>query len=291
MTQDFDGVLLRSFVEAVSAGSMGQAARKLGQSQPTTTMHIRRLEDILGCQLLLRTPRGVVPTDKGREFLSYAQRILDVGQQAYAQIAKNKGTKLEKVRIRISEDIAGESVLQHFLNDDFSPLPLEIDVVSIEETPTPSDFFEGKVQIFIGEPSAPLSEKLEPTRVKLMHLQWVSAPGFDFRHRPLPVALYPSICAWHNPIVRALDSALIDWYLAFESKSLSALLAAARTGSAMIACLPPVIGKDLKALDHQAESFPPPPEIELAFYSHFGNSDMSAEYAILEKKLWDLIAG
>jgi len=57
--------LLRCLIAAVRCGNLGQAARELGVSQPGITRQIRKLEGVLGTQLLVRHGRGVTPTVAG----------------------------------------------------------------------------------------------------------------------------------------------------------------------------------------------------------------------------------
>ena len=57
---------LRTFVAVVEAGTMGEVARSIRQSQPAIAQHVRRLEREFGTVLLDRTPRGVELTDAGR---------------------------------------------------------------------------------------------------------------------------------------------------------------------------------------------------------------------------------
>lgn len=51
---------------------------------------------------------------------------------------------------------------------------------------------------------------------------------------------------------------IIDWEVVLESGSLAALQSAARSGGAVIACLPPVLGEGLIPLDPSASDLPPP---------------------------------
>src|SRR5262249_8500703 len=53
------------------------AAAHLGISQPALTLSIRRLEEILGLALFIRTTRQVTLTAAGREFVLMAERVLN----------------------------------------------------------------------------------------------------------------------------------------------------------------------------------------------------------------------
>ncbi len=69
---------LKYAVEVERAGSITQAADNLFMAQPNLSKAIRELEEGLGITIFERTPRGVVPTPKGVEFLTRAKEILGV---------------------------------------------------------------------------------------------------------------------------------------------------------------------------------------------------------------------
>ncbi len=68
---------LQTFVETVERGSLSEAARALGISQPAVTNQLKRIESELGATLLIRGERGVVSlTAAGQTFLRYARQAL-----------------------------------------------------------------------------------------------------------------------------------------------------------------------------------------------------------------------
>ncbi|MEG1560070.1 MAG: LysR family transcriptional regulator [Clostridia bacterium] len=67
---------LKYAVEIEKTGSISNAAKNLYMGQPQLSKAIRELEDSLGIAIFDRTPKGVIPTEKGLEFLSYAKNIL-----------------------------------------------------------------------------------------------------------------------------------------------------------------------------------------------------------------------
>jgi len=67
---------LRYAVEVEKTGSISLAARNLYLGQPNVSKAIKELEHSLGITIFKRTPRGVLPTPKGEEFLHYAKTIL-----------------------------------------------------------------------------------------------------------------------------------------------------------------------------------------------------------------------
>lgn len=67
---------LRYFRTVAQYGSITAAARRLGISQPTLTVAVRRLEEQLKTTLLLRGRDGVTLTRTGQELLRHAEEIL-----------------------------------------------------------------------------------------------------------------------------------------------------------------------------------------------------------------------
>ncbi len=78
--------LLRTFQEVARRGSITAAARVLGQSQPTLTAAMQRLERELGTTLLLRGRSGVSLTDTGRALARDAEQILGMVAQTEQRI-------------------------------------------------------------------------------------------------------------------------------------------------------------------------------------------------------------
>jgi DNA-binding transcriptional LysR family regulator len=68
--------LLRAFVAVAEEGHVTRAAERLGMRQPPLSRLLQGLEARLGCRLLRRLPRGVVPTEAGLALLEEARAVL-----------------------------------------------------------------------------------------------------------------------------------------------------------------------------------------------------------------------
>jgi len=66
---------LRIFLAIAREGTLGAAARRIGQTQPTMGRRLRALESALGHVLFQRTTEGFVLTDEGSTLLAHAERI------------------------------------------------------------------------------------------------------------------------------------------------------------------------------------------------------------------------
>lgn len=65
-----------TFVRVVESGSFSKAAVLLDMAQPALSRQVRALETELRQALLIRTGRGVVPTDAGRRLLEHGHAIM-----------------------------------------------------------------------------------------------------------------------------------------------------------------------------------------------------------------------
>ncbi|GEM_PF-1655731 len=64
-------------VEVAKCASINKAAERLYTHQSNVSNAIKQLEEELGIQIFKRTKKGVSVTNDGREFLSYAEEIID----------------------------------------------------------------------------------------------------------------------------------------------------------------------------------------------------------------------
>ncbi|MEQ9243825.1 LysR family transcriptional regulator [Roseovarius indicus] len=82
-----DSRQLRYFRQIVAHGSMSSAARSLGVAQPSLSQLVRSLETTLGTELLVRSARGISPTEAGERLESYAVRIERLLDDARTDVA------------------------------------------------------------------------------------------------------------------------------------------------------------------------------------------------------------
>lgn len=81
--------LYRVFYAVANTGNITKAVEQLMISQPAISKSIKHLEEQLGGQLFIRTKRGVILTDEGREFYNYIKQAME-----YIYNAENKFTDL-----------------------------------------------------------------------------------------------------------------------------------------------------------------------------------------------------
>ncbi|USG66868.1 LysR family transcriptional regulator [Brevibacillus ruminantium] len=89
---------IEAFVYVVHFNSFNKAADALFLSQPSITARIQSLERELDVKLFLREGRNFTLTEKGKEFLPYAQQILQSYKKGKQQLRK-KQASLHEIKI------------------------------------------------------------------------------------------------------------------------------------------------------------------------------------------------
>jgi DNA-binding transcriptional LysR family regulator len=91
------------FLAIAREGTLGAAARRLGQSQPTMGRRLRALEEATGCTLFQRTADGFVLTDEGVLMLRHAERMEAEAQALSRELAGNEQRLEGMLRLTCSD--------------------------------------------------------------------------------------------------------------------------------------------------------------------------------------------
>ncbi|WP_034950949.1 nitrogen assimilation transcriptional regulator NAC [Erwinia oleae] len=106
---------LKYFVKIVDIGSLTRAAEVLHIAQPALSQQVATLEGELDQQLLIRTKRGVTPTEAGKILYTHARTILRQCEQAQAAVI-NAGQALSgQVSIGLAPGAAASSLTMPLL--------------------------------------------------------------------------------------------------------------------------------------------------------------------------------
>jgi molybdate transport repressor ModE-like protein len=103
---DIEG--LRALLAIATHGGVTRAAEHLALSQPAVSHKIKRLETVLDCDLLARRAGGPLFTEAGERLLDYAQRMMDLHDEALAALGKK--TLAGTIRLGMTEDTTGGDV-------------------------------------------------------------------------------------------------------------------------------------------------------------------------------------
>ncbi len=132
MNIDFE--LYRIFYVVANNKNITKASEELNISQPAISKSIKNLEDQLGGTLFVRTKRGVILTEEGKEFYNYIKQAIE-----YINNAENKFTDLINlesgcIRIGISTTLTKEFLIPYL--EEFHSLYPKIDIQIITNSTT-----------------------------------------------------------------------------------------------------------------------------------------------------------
>jgi len=106
---------LRAFVSIAEAKTFTAGARMVHVTQAAISMQIRQLEEEVGVQLFIRTPRRVILTEAGELLLARARKILREHDTALMEIAEIAGAEHGRLRIGSSSSMFAANQLPGIL--------------------------------------------------------------------------------------------------------------------------------------------------------------------------------
>ncbi|MGD1035818.1 MAG: LysR substrate-binding domain-containing protein [Roseiarcus sp.] len=235
---------LRSFLAIVDTGSFTRAGERVNKTQSAVSMHIRRLEQQLGCALFVRQGRTAKLTSEGELLIEFARRMMQVEAGAIAALSR-KGLR-GAVRLGIPDDYA-EAFLADILTSFNRRHPLvEVSVVCENSNELGPLVHAGVIEIALVTDHEGL-HGFELLREE--PLVWVAAKRFKpHEGAPIPLALGNPSWLWR----KIADTALRDHPGAthglFFSKNYTAIGSVVRAGLAATVLPLGMVGDDLRVL-------------------------------------------
>jgi DNA-binding transcriptional LysR family regulator len=104
---------METFVRVMEAGSFSEAARQLHLGQPAISKSIAQLERHLGVKLLLRSTRGLAPTEAGESFYHRAKRVIEEADEADLAARGAGATLSGRLRVSAAPTFASLHVIPH----------------------------------------------------------------------------------------------------------------------------------------------------------------------------------
>ena len=272
-TTDIGLDLLRTFVTVVNVGGFTRAAERVNRTQSTISLQIKRLEDLLGKQLLVRGPREVGLTPDGEILLGYAREMLRLNDTAVSRLTEPDLTGV--VRLGTPEDFATahlSDVLAAFARSH----PRVALAVQCDLTLRLLERFgNGEFDLVL--------VKREPQgsaggdKVWREPLVWVAGNAFDIEAgSPLPLVLSPHPCVYRKRAIDGLKRVGRDWRIVYTSPSLAGTQAAVRAGLGAAVLPRDMVPDDFRVLDDAFE-LPRLDDTEIALYRAQGGISLAAE--------------
>lgn len=276
---------LRSFIAVVECGGFQQAGVLVNRSQSAITQSIKRLEESLGCSLLVRKQGHLLgATTEGQRFFRHALGVLEQLEQAVG--ALKRPTLKGRVRLGVPDDFVIE-YLHTVISRCLAIHPsLQIDIVSTVSSQLQSLFQRRKLDIVIYKMLAPQSGQ-NPTGEVLRSepLYWVADKIVSFDDLShIPLVVFPEGCAYRQAALTALERHGKPWHIAYTSASYENIRRAVSAGLGIGVLSRSAVGTHLVVLD-ETRAFPTLPMVHLAMAvsSEQGLYRQVADYLVLEK--------
>jgi DNA-binding transcriptional LysR family regulator len=223
----FDLDLLRTFVTIVEGGGFTRAAERLGRTQSTISLQIKRLEDGLGKRLFQRDGRSLELTPDGEILLTYARRLLGMANEACAMLMEPEVGGV--VRLGTPEDFATAHLPDVLWRFSRAHPQVALEVQCDFTLNLLGGFSRGEFDLVLckREPQGPTGG----TKVWREPLVWVASdrlllgPG-----APVPLVLAPAPDIYRKRAIEALDACGRAWRVVYTSPSLTGIKAAVSAG-------------------------------------------------------------
>lgn len=218
--------LLRTFATIADVGNFTHAAERLGRTQSTISLQIKRLEEMLGRQVLERNAHRISVTAEGETLLAYARQILRLNDEVVSRVSEPDLAGI--VRLGTPEDFATMH-LSGVLADFARTYPrVALEVTTDLTLNLLERFHGGEFDIVLVK-----RERLGPlqgTQVWREPLVWAARDRFVVEQNPLPLVVSPHPCVYRKRALSSLDDVCRRWRIVYTSTSLAGAQAAVRAG-------------------------------------------------------------
>jgi DNA-binding transcriptional LysR family regulator len=264
--------LCRSLLAVLREGSLSGAARSLGVTHPTMRRHLDELEAAVGANLFVRSPTGLVPTERALELRAPAEAMEATFEHLVRTATADAGVIAGTVRITASE-VIGAEVLPEILaalKSNHPGLTFELNLSDAIKDVLRRD---ADIAVRMVRPVQPdiLARKVAVIELGLFaHRRWLQAHAY-------PSSLQEMVAGGAmigedkgTAILRGLAAAGIDANradFAFRSDSNIAQFAALRAGLGIGVCQVPLAARD-PMLERVLVAFSQGLEVWLATHPH-----------------------
>jgi DNA-binding transcriptional LysR family regulator len=219
-------------VAVVDLRSFTKAAQSLGVTQPAVSAQIKRLQSLLGSDLLDKSAPGVSLTSAGELVVNYARRLLSINDQ----ILDIAGPRLaaKTVRIGATGDFTASGIALGLTCSRVRRPDLRFEVYSNNIDVLLRDLREGDADLAIWVSST--GPTIDTRHYWTEPLVWVRSTSTRIEPgRPVPLVSYGEECLFTRSAMAVLSQAGRECELAFIGSSLLGLSAAVSAGFGVMA--------------------------------------------------------
>lgn len=214
MIRNLDITTLRSFVAVADNGGVTRAAGFLHLTQSAVSMQLKRLEELLGLELLDRSGRRIALTAAGEQLLVYARRMVAMNDEVIGRLT-NQAFEGEIV-LGVPHDIVYPAIPRVLQQFNVAYPRVKVQLISSFTRSLKEQFDKGECDLIL---TTEVAETEQSETLARRPLCWIGAPGgHAWRQRPLRLA-FGRYCTFRPKVITALDGAGIPWEMVVETDS------------------------------------------------------------------------
>ncbi|WP_342629517.1 LysR family transcriptional regulator [Nguyenibacter vanlangensis] len=99
------------YVKVVATGGFSAAARDLKMTHSAISKRVKRLEERLKTQLIIRTTRGMTLTEAGEQYFHEAKRIIENIESLEDAVVNSSGTPRGQLRVSVSNAFGRQQIV------------------------------------------------------------------------------------------------------------------------------------------------------------------------------------
>ena len=271
--RNLDVTTLRSFVAVADSGGVTRAAGFLHLTQSAVSMQLKRLEEMLGLDLLDRSGRTIALTASGEQLLVYARRMVALNDEVIGRLTDQAFEG--ELTLGVPHDIVYPAIPQVLKQFHAAYPRVRVHLEATNTAVLRDQFAKGACDLILTTEMAP-GRGAETLVVK--DLLWIGAPGgVVWRQRPLRLA-FCRFCTFRPHVIARLDEAGIPWEMTVDTESDRTIEAAVSADLAVNAIIDGNEPAYLEKVDHGG-TLPTLPKQQINLYG--GNSPSNEVHAHL----------
>ena len=255
--------ILRAFVAVVEARGFTRAAEELGRTQPTISLQVKRLEELVEAPLFKKGGRFELSA-VGDVCFDYGKRLLRLHDDMLDELGRNNPNDI--VRIGMPSEFA--AILAPRLNELRADLhaPTTFEVIIDSSQALSAAFRQNTLDVafIVG------TGESEPNRIEQWRgqLRWFGQTHEDEQDgRPLPLVLPPQGSPFHEAAIDALRAQERRFEIVCTCSDFAVLAAAAAAGLGVTPMIDRLTPAGLEVSSDK--SLPPLPEVTLVAVGAF----------------------
>lgn len=212
--RNLDMTTLRSFVAVADSGGVTRAAGFLHLTQSAVSMQLKRLEEMLGLDLLDRSGRTIALTASGEQLLTYARRLVALNDEVVGRLTDQAFEG--EITLGVPHDIVYPAIPQVLKQFHTAYPRVRVHLEASHTKVLKEQFSKGECDLIL---TTETGQHNGAETLAVKDLVWLGAPGGTaWRQEPVRLA-FCRFCTFRPLVVAALDRAGIKWEMGVETDS------------------------------------------------------------------------